>query len=92
MKIYSNLPLNHVRELTLHMNSADLNFKWVMVNPADDDREPGTLEFRDMRCASLTFRDIYELEIFIEMLESFRTECVNGFGDWGVVKNDHSNG
>ena len=82
MKISCNSTPRDVCEVNLHLYSNDFNFLWQTIPPAD---ENGVVTFtRDGR-VRIDFRDTYEVDKFIEMLERFREESRKHMGWWDLV-------
>lgn len=79
MKVVSQCALWDLCELEFRLYSLDRKFRWYMSPPLNGEGSP---EFDNRRRAIITFRDTYEIDMLIKMLERFRRENIDYIGRW----------
>lgn len=66
-----------VSSIRLKHKGCDMNFQNILAAKYMDaiPIEPSTIAF-------IEFKDIYEVEMMINMLKKFREGCIDGMGEW----------
>lgn len=81
MRVYTFSPLADICKLNMELESANVKFN-CYVHPTLYEPDNGAIIHDQDRYATITFRDTYEIDSLIKMLERFRYESCQYIGRW----------